>query len=1244
MSRIVAALVALLVPSFAAAQPLQTVAEKTNYKATSTSADVVAFCEAVAKHSPSAKLDYFGTTHEGRKLPLLVIADPPITTAAEAKGADKLVVLAFANIHAGEVDGKEALLALARELTEKKSHPLLKDLVILLVPNLNADGNDRIDRKNRTEQNGPPDGVGTRANAQGLDLNRDFVKLESPEVRALVKLVNAWDPALIVDCHTTNGSKHRFALTYDGPRYPSDAGISKWTDATLFPAVVKKVKDATGFDIAPYGNFDRERTKWETYPALPRYGIQYFALRGRVGVLSESYSYAPFKDRVAVSKAFVTACFELAAAERKVIEKLVAPSKATRVPLRTDTEAFSDKLRVLGFEEEVKDGKRVATDRPKTYSLDYVGRVVTKETADLPFAYLVPASETKVIENLQRHGITIEELREDIDLAVGSFTIASVDGVQTGFPQKFWHYTLNGKWSESTKRVAAGTAVVKTQQPLGALAAYLLDPRSEDGLAAWGVCNDPPSAGFAFRTQRLAKAYPMALGAARPLPEARGEPQPITEALLAGRGGAFSFGLSGAPVTSGPWIDDEHFLQVKGGQLLRIEARTGKSEPFTDPEKIKKSLSAIKDVGTAAADRISRATGFTTNPDQAATFAVLPQRPTFLMNPDRTGFLFPIGSTDLGLAHFDGSPAVRLTKSAARPEYVSFSPDGKRVAFVRGANLFTVDVAKQEEKQLTSDGGGEIFNAKGDWVYEEEIFLRNGRAYWWSPDGSRIAFMRFDDTPVKKFNLVDLKEPRGRLESYAYPKPGDPNPLVKIGVVSADGGEKARFLKMGEYKPEDTLIARVGWVPKSEKVFAYVQNRTQTWLDFVVWEGTEPTRLFREITKAWVDDPGPPQFFADGSFLFPSERDGWKHLYHYAADGKLLTQVTKGEWEVRNVLRVDEKEKRVYFTANYTNPIGTDLCRVKLGGETELITEKGKVHRVSLAPHGLLYIDRFSDPMTPTRSNLCEFDKGTVRKLDTNPVYERAQYKFGKYERVKIPLADGFVLEGGITYPPNFDPKKKYSVWLFTYAGPHSPELSDEWRGGRIMEQSLATSGIITFRVDPRSASGKGAQSAWTCYKQLGVQELKDLEAAVAWLAKNPYIDASRVGISGHSYGGFMAAYALTHSKTFSAGIASGPVTDWKLYDTIYTERYMLTPKENPDGYAKSSCVAAAKNLSGKLLIVHGMMDDNVHMQNSVQFADALQRAGKDFEMMFYPQSRHGIGGQHYLKLQLEFIRRTMLK
>src|SRR5262245_34976703 len=316
--RTVALLVALVFPSLALAQPLQTVAEKSDYKDTSKHADVIAFCEAIAKRGPTAQLSYFGATHEGRQLPLLVISDLPIAVPEEAKQSGKLVVLVFANIHAGEVDGKEALLALARDLTDKKNHLLLKDMVILLVPNLNADGNEKIDPKNRPGDNGPTDGAGTRENAQGFDLNRDFVKLDTPEVRALVKLFNTWDPAMVIDCHTTNGSKHRYTLTYDGPRYPSHkTGVAEWANTALFPEVTKKLKAATGYDICPYGNFNRDRTKWESYPAGPRFGVQYLALRGRVSVLSESYSYAPFKDRVKASHAFVTACFEVAAAKRQ---------------------------------------------------------------------------------------------------------------------------------------------------------------------------------------------------------------------------------------------------------------------------------------------------------------------------------------------------------------------------------------------------------------------------------------------------------------------------------------------------------------------------------------------------------------------------------------------------------------------------------------------------------------------------------------------------------------------------------------------------------------------------------------------------------------------------------------------------------------------------------------------------------------------------------------------------------------
>jgi len=1222
VGRIAVLLAFLLAPPLAAADPLQTIAEKTDYRATSRYADVVAFCEAVAKQAPFAKLDSIGSSYEGRKLPLLVIADPPVATPAEANKSGKLVVLVFANIHAGEVDGKEAVLALARDLTHKPGHPLLKDLVILLVPILNADGNEKISPKNRPGDNGPSDGAGTRANAQGLDLNRDFIKLQSPEIRALVKLFNTWDPAVVIDCHTTNGSIHRYALTYDGPRYPStETPQAEWAHDTLFPEVAKKVKAATGFEIAPYGNFNRDRTKWETYPSTPRYGVQYFALRGKIGILSESYAHASFRDRVRASHAFVTACLEVAASHRTEVQKVTNAPAGPKIQLRTTTDSFPEKIGILGFEEVQREGKRVTSDKPRNYSLDFVARVVPAEAVVRPYAYLIPPAYGEAVETLQRHGIAVEELREDIDLPVERFEVLSSETRESGFPNRYATTDVSGKWSRAVARIPAGTLVVKTDRA-PVLASYLLEPRSEDGLGTWQLFKDALVPGKLFPVLRLPKSYPLTLGPAAPLPENRVTNRPVTEAILFGAGG-FTFGLQGSPVSPGAWLDPEHFLQTKDGKVWKANARNGEAEPFADPALIAKSLSAIKELDAKTVERISGGSSFN-------------------LTPDRAGFRFDIG-TDLAIGYFDGRPAIRLTKSGGSKDFVTFSPDGQRMAFVRGGNLFTVDVANGEEKQLTTDGGGDILNARGDWVYEEEIFLRNGRAYWWSPNGKQIAFMRFDDGPVRRFNIVNLSSVNSTLESYPYPKVGDPNPVVKLGVVPAEGG-KTNFLDLSGYPAQNMVIARVGWLPDSKTVFAYLQNRTQSWLDFATWPEMEgkPRVLFRDQTRAWIEDPGEPNFLKDGSFLFPSERSGWKHLYHYAVDGKLLGPVTSGEWEIKNVLRVDEPANQVYFTAAMTSPTGTDLCRVSLGGQVELVSEKGKTHRVSLAPAGPLYIDRASDPMTPTTVSVREAGKGEVRRLDTNPVRERDQFKFGKYERVKILMGDGFVLEGSLTYPPDFDETKKYPVWIFTYAGPHTPTISDEWGGGRILDNSLATSGIIIFRVDPRSASGKGAQSAWACYKQLGVQELKDLEEAVAWLCQRPYADAKRVGISGHSYGGFMAAFALTHSKAFAAGIASGPVTDWTLYDSIYTERYMLTGKENPEGYAKSSCVAAAKNLHGQLLIVHGMMDDNVHMQNSVQLVDALQRAGKDFEMMFYPQSRHGIGGQHYLRLQTEFIRRTM--
>ena len=1175
-----------------------------------------------------------GTSGEGRKLPLVILADPPVSSAAEAKKSGKLIVYAEANIHAGEVDGKEALLMLARDIALDPAKPLLKDLVIVLCPDFNPDGNEKIDPKNRPWQVGPADGVGVRTNAAGLDLNRDFVKLESPEVRSLVKLMNQWDPAMVIDCHTTDGSFHRYTLTYDGPRRPDAGGLVELSRDRMLPEIGKRL-EKNGFPGFYYGNFSRDHTRWETYEDWPRYGVQYVGLRGKLGILSESYVYASFRDRVLATRDFVRFCFEYVAEHKAEVRKLVDHHEPrTTLALKTKPAPLDKVFDVHGYVEGEKDGKRVRTEETKDYPLHYYGREDAELAATKPSAYLFPAKFAKAVEVLQRHGIAVEELREDIELNVTAFRVEKVNRAERPYQG---HRTVAPALTSRNEqqRVPAGTILVRTAQPLGTLAALLLDPRAEDGLTTWNFFDDGLADGKDVPVLALPKMAPITAGPVRPLAEERSMNKRITvEAVL--EGGRRGINLAGNPVSDLTWLDDgEHFLQVKDGKLYKVAARTGQATPFVDPDKLAKSLAALPTLDRRTVQTLSRSTRFT-------------------MDPKRAGALIE-QDNDLYFARFDGSPAVRLTRSPAKKEHATFSPDGRFVAFVRGGNLSVVDVQTQAERALTTDGGKAILNGKADWVYGEEIFLRNGHAFWWSPDSRSIAFLKFDDARVNNFTLVNPLPLHQSIDAYAYPKAGDPNPMVTLHVVSAAGGDPLA-VDLKDYSPTDSIVCRAGWLPDSSRVYCFMQNRAQTWLDFCTAPaaGGSISRLFRETTQAWVEDPGPPHFLKDGSFIFASERTGWKHLYHYAADGKPLNEVTSGPWEVRGpgggpfqgraVQHVDEKDGLVYFTATKDSPTGTNLYRARLdgAGAIERLTPEPGEHLASLNPTGTMFIDTYSDMTTPTKVVLRSTDGGDVRMLDTNPVYLREEYRLGAYERVKIPMKDGFILEGSIVKPPDFDPAKKYPVWFQTYGGPHAPTIDDKWDRGRVPEQALASMGLIAFRCDPHSASGKGACSAWTCYRKLGVQECKDVEDAIDWLCKKPWVNPKKIGMSGTSYGGFLTAYCLTHTSKFAAGIAGAPVTDWRNYDSIYTERYMNTPQENPDGYRTTSVVRAANKLHGELMLIHGLMDDNVHPQNTIQLVDALERADKNFDIMVYPRAKHGNFGRHNERQFYEFIRRTV--
>jgi len=843
-----------------------------------------------------------------------------------------------------------------------------------------------------------------------------------------------------------------------------------------------------------------------------------------------------------------------------------------------------------------------------------------EKSSEQQYAYLFPAKYKKLTEHLQREDIKVCELREDIELDVEVYRIDRIvrDKKQEKEQRSF---KLKTEHRQEMKIFKADTILVKTDQQLRDKVKELLDPATKKKAVIRKLLRRPKP-GEDYPIVVLNSYVPITHGPVCPLEEKRRFDKPITFETIYDPNERVSF--SGSPVSGLTWLEDgEHYLQVRDGRQYKVHAESGRSVLFFDPNELAKGLRSLPTIDEKTADSISKRTRLT-------------------MNSDRTAVLIE-HENDLYYCTLDGKTAVRLTSSPGREELSSFSPSGKFVAFVRDKNLHVVDIATQTERALTTDGGGLILNGQADWVYYEEVFRRSGQAYWWSPDSSAIAFLQFDDGPVNEFTVVNNTGKKQNVEETPYPRAGEPNPNVRLGIVTAAGGP-VRWVDLDEYLEGTFLIKKVGWMPDSNRVFFLAQNRIQTWLDFntASKQGGEFTRLLRETTEAWVK-ANPPKFLSDGSFLLLSARTGWRHLYLYDKSAKLKHAVTKGQWNARQLEHVDEENGWIYFTGTRDSHIAGNLYRVKIDGDKiQRLTKSTGDHRIDISPKGRYFIDTWSNDSTPTKVTLYGINGRKVRTLDTNPVYKRQEYKFGTYEQFQIETSDGFLLEASLVTPPDFDRNKKYPVWFMTYAGPDSPTISNSWSGGRARDHMLAQMGMLVFRCDPRSASGKGACSAWTAYKQLGVQELKDIEEAIEWLRDKPYVDDDRIGMSGHSYGGFMTAYALTHSKLFAGGIAGAPVTDWHLYDTIYTERYMDTPQNNPEGYEKTSVVKAAENLHGKLLIIHGATDDNVHIENTYKLVNALQQAEKEFELMIYPKSRHGIGGMHYNRLVVDFIKNVL--
>lgn len=589
-------------------------------------------------------------------------------------------------------------------------------------------------------------------------------------------------------------------------------------------------------------------------------------------------------------------------------------------------------------------------------------------------------------------------------------------------------------------------------------------------------------------------------------------------------------------------------------------------------------------------------------------------------------------------------------KGEARPLSVigsrdpKLSPDGRMVAYRKDWDLYSLDLETRKTQRLTTGGSSTLRNGGVDWVYPEELDL--GTAYWWSPDSKSIAYLRFDLSGEPQYPHADLRRGRALAEPQRYPQAGERNPDVRLGVVSAKGGNTKWF------DAGDTvwtyLIARVTWTPDSKQLYVVRPTRNQSRLQLLAFdvESRRSRTVLEENDLYWVNVQSEPVFLKRGFFLWLSERDGFNHIYLYASDGKQLAQLTKGPWEVTSIDGVDEDGNTLFYTSSEVSPLERQVYAIGLDEQNKRqLTSGAGTHSINMSPDAKRYLHTYSSLNGPARTTLHSADGKEIavyRETDRRVVdnYSILPTELGSFKG-----PDGTLLYSRLIRPAGFDPSKKYPAVVMVYGGPQAQGVRNTWAGADF-DQVLANAGFVVWQVDNRGSIGRGHAFESAVFRNLGPTELVDQVAGVKELVSKGFVDPARVGIRGWSYGGFMTLNALLNApETFRAGAAGAPVTDWKLYDTIYTERYMGLPEQNAEGYKNTALPQRAANLKGSLMILHNYEDDNVLFQNSLQMVDALERAGKQYDMVLYTQKTHGVTGpeaQHVNASMLRFFEREL--
>ncbi|MBL7702257.1 MAG: S9 family peptidase [Ferruginibacter sp.] len=657
------------------------------------------------------------------------------------------------------------------------------------------------------------------------------------------------------------------------------------------------------------------------------------------------------------------------------------------------------------------------------------------------------------------------------------------------------------------------------------------------------------------------------------------------------------------------WIDDSHFILRRDGKSLEVDCKTGAEKEYVDPNINKGTVATTPEIVVKGTDLYWR----------------------------------------------KNVEDIRLTNDSAKEINYTLSPDNNYIAYTKNNDLYTLNLTTKKETRLTKDGSETILNGYASWVYMEEILGRSGRyrSFWWSPDSKHIAFFRSDDSKVPVFTLTDAPGLHGLVETQRYPKVGDPNPEVKIGIVEPEGNN---IVWAAFNEKDDQYFGQPYWKPDGSSLLVQWMNRDQN--NLIIYDVNTITgsksEFYNEKQKSWVDlddQGGRIEFLKDGTgYILNSDATGWNHLYFYNMKGKLINAITSGKFTVTNVNYVDEKKGLVYFTArSLENTARNDFYSVNINGKNmQRLTIGDYNNSINISPGGSYFVATSSNVSTPTKMTLMSTQRKIIKDLGNGKGEEFDNYNLAKTELIRVKSDDGlYDLPMKVTWPINMDKSKKYPVLVSVYGGPNAGSVMDTWGLGGT-QQWYAKEGLIQVAMDHRASGHFGKEGVANMYHNLGYWEMKDYSTMVKWLIANGNADSSKICITGFSYGGYMTCYALTYaSDVFTHGMAGGSVTDWTLYDSHYTERFMGTPANNSEGYKSSNVMTHAAKYKGMIQIVHGMIDDNVHMQNSIQFISKLQDLKKDFEFMPYSGGRHGWGGAkglHFQNMKTKFIYKYLLE